>query len=288
MIYTLAEEYCRRKLRFAGARTVVKYRRALDNLKSFLGRDPEIADLQAEVVLDFLAWFSPGRSPHTVNEARAKLVALWNYAARQGLTDVWPDVGKVPTPVRLPVAWRVDQFRALLDACGKMPGSVAGIPAPDWWRGLLLLGWATGERRTALLGFRWADWDPVTHRLIARAESRKGRDRDRLYQVPGWCARMLVELPRTGPLILPWDRSEALYFHHWNRLLRFAGLPADRWHKTHALRRSHASHLAAAGVDASRALGHSSPLVTYEHYLDPQIVGAIDHGDRLPDPTRTT
>jgi integrase len=97
---------------------------------------------------------------------------------------------------------------------------------------------------------------------------------------------MLAELPRTGPLILPWDRSEASYFHHWDRLLKYAGLPADRYHKTHALRKSHASHLAAAGVDASRALGHSSPLVTYEHYLDPQIVGAIDHGDRLPDPTR--
>lgn len=286
MMLELADEYVRRRLRFSGELTRVKYRRVVEKFREFLGRDPVVADLQTETVLDFLAWFAEDRSPHTVNEARAKLVALWNYAAKQGLTNRWPDVSKVPTPQKLPVAWRVEQFQSLIRATAQMPGSVCGIPAPDWWQGLLFLGWATGERRTALLGFQWSDYDPHSGQLVARAEVRKGKDRDRLYVVPIWCRRMLARLPRTAERILPWDRSESLYFHHWDRLLKIAGLPADRYHKTHALRRSHASHLSAAGVDASRALGHSSPLVTYEHYLDPQIVGAIDHGDRLPDPTR--
>jgi len=285
-LHCVADDYVRRKLRFCGALTRKKYRRVVEQLGRFLGRVPVVGDLQVETVLDFLAWLQEGgRSPHTVNEGRAKLVALWNYAARQGMTTVWPDVQKLPTPQRLPVAWQATEFRRLLEATDSMPGTVGGIPAPQWWRALLLLGWATGERRTALLAFRWADYNPETGTLLCRAEARKGNDRDRLYQLPGWCRGCIDALPRPGEVMLPWPQSFHTYFNCYSRLLKSAGLPADRWHKTHALRRSHASHLAAAGVDASKALGHSSPLVTYEHYISPQIVGAISHADKLPDPT---
>lgn len=284
-LLVVSDDYVRRKLRFCGELTRLKYRRVVVQFGRFLGRVPVVADLQVETVLDFLAAISDGRSPHTVNEARAKLVALWNYSAKQKLTDVWPDVEKMPVPRRLPIAWAAADFRKLLDAAGAMPGHVGDAAAGDWWRALLLLGWATGERRAALLGFRWDDYDAESGRLLCRAETRKACDRDRLYQVPVWCRVGLAKLPRSGPVILAWPFSFHTYFLHWNKLLKSAGLPADRYHKTHALRRSHASHLAAAGVDASKALGHSSPLVTYEHYIDPHVVGAISHAEKLPDPT---
>jgi integrase len=146
---------------------------------------------------------------------------------------------------------------------------------------LLLLGWATGERFRALTGFRWADYDPASGRLVARAETRKGQDADRLYLLPPWARQAIEALPRAWPEILHHSTS---YWLRWNDLLKRAGLPADRWHKTHALRRSHASHLAAAGLDASAALGHSSPLVTRQHYLDPTIVGENRAGLSMPIP----
>lgn len=283
----LSDEYVRRKLRFCGELTRRKYRRVCNRLAEFLGRSPVVGDLQTETVLDFLAWLQRERrqSAHTTNEARAKLVALWNYAAKQGATTVFPDVSKLPAPERLPVAWTVQDFQSLLRAARQLTGSVCGIPAADWWTALLLLGWATGERRTALLSFRWADFRGPT-RIVARAETRKGGDRDRLYELPGWCLAAIRKLPRVAPQVLPWDRSDGTYFNRFARLLKSAGLPDDRYHKTHALRRSHASHLAAAGVDASKCLGHSSPQVTYTHYLDPGIVGADTNAELLPDPTR--
>ena len=154
-----------------------KYRRVVTRLGEFLQRAPQVADLNTETLLDFLAWLKESRrqSPHTTNEARAKLVAIWNHAARHGLVSVFPDLSKLPAPERLPVAWRVEDFQRLLKAAQSMPGRVCGIPAADWWTALLLLGWATGERRTALLSFRWGDFRGQT-RLVARAETRKGRD----------------------------------------------------------------------------------------------------------------
>jgi integrase len=41
--------------------------------------------------------------------------------------------------------------------------------------------------------------------------------------------------------------------------------------KFHAMRRTAASHFAAAGGDASHFLGHSSPRITEKYYLDPRI-----------------
>jgi integrase len=286
-LFEVSDEYVRRKLRFCAELTRRKYRRVCNRFGEFLGRTPVVSDLQTETVLDFLAWIHHERrqSAHTTNEARAKLVALWNYAAKQHLTTVFPDVSKLPAPERLPVAWTVSDFQALLRAAAQLKGQVAGMPAADWWTALLLLGWATGERRTALLSFGWSDFRGPD-RIVARAETRKGRDRDRLYELPPWCLAAVRKLPRVAAQLLPWDRSEGTYFNEFARLLKVAGLPNDRWHKTHALRRSHASHLAAAGVDASKCLGHSTPQVTYTHYLDPGIVGADTNAQLLPDPTR--
>ena len=49
----------------------------------------------------------------------------------------------------------------------------------------------------------------------------------------------------------------------------------------HQIRRSVASHLQAAGVDASNVLQHSSPRVTRESYLDPGICAQVKPADVL-------
>jgi len=50
-----------------------------------------------------------------------------------------------------------------------------------------------------------------------------------------------------------------------------AGLPDTREFKFHAIRKSHASHKAAAGVDPQHALGHADGRTTRRHYIDPRI-----------------
>ena len=51
------------------------------------------------------------------------------------------------------------------------------------------------------------------------------------------------------------------------------GLPSDRRHKFHAMRRTVASFYEAAGGNATELLGHSTRDVTRTHYLDPRVVG---------------
>jgi integrase len=132
-LFEVSDEYVRRKLRFCAELTRRKYRRVCNRFGEFLGRTPVVSDLQTETVLDFLAWIHHERrqSAHTTNEARAKLVALWNYAAKQHLTTVFPDVSKLPAPERLPVAWTVSDFQALLRAAAQLKGQVAGMPAAE-------------------------------------------------------------------------------------------------------------------------------------------------------------
>lgn len=67
-----------------------------------------------------------------------------------------------------------------------------------------------------------------------------------------------------------------------SKLFRLAGLPSGRDCKPQRLRRSHATHLKAAGGDPTLALGHSSEEVTRRYYLDPVILGDESPAALLP------
>jgi integrase len=62
--------------------------------------------------------------------------------------------------------------------------------------------------------------------------------------------------------------KDALY-KRFRRIRLLAGLPG--WATFHTLRRSHASHLVAAGGNARQSLGHSTDAVTIRSYLDETI-----------------
>jgi integrase len=83
-------------------------------------------------------------------------------------------------------------------------------------------------------------------------------------------------------LLFPWPYSPSTLYNHYSRLLRRAGLPDDRKSKPQRMRRSFASHLEAAGGNATAALKHSSRKVTERAYLDPRIVGGQNHARLLP------
>jgi integrase len=77
--------------------------------------------------------------------------------------------------------------------------------------------------------------------------------------------------------LFPFPSSEttkkipSAFFHHYRRLLKFAGLPSTRKHLSQCLRRRHVNWLIiAAGVaTAQEAVGHSDPSVTRRYYEDP-------------------
>lgn len=79
-----------------------------------------------------------------------------------------------------------------------------------------------------------------------------------------------------APLVTPDD------FLRINKLLKLAGLPPGRRNQTQRIRRSHLSYWQASGGDAAARANHSSPSVTWKHYLDRSMLPQDDVEKRIP------
>lgn len=275
-ITTLAEAfaaYARHNLFDASAATLNQFRVTLKHAARALGRDVTLSDLTDDLVLSVIQRLrSAGRSEATANKCRSNLLAIWRWLCRKGHLTVWPDVAKVREPRRIPVAWTRAELRRLFDALSSIPGHVAGIPARLWWVALHGVIWDTGERIGAVMQLRWSDISGDS--ILIRAETRKGRTADRSHRLHPSTVKMLAAIRgKPDGLVFPWDRTKDMLWLRYTAILQRAGLPCDRRHKFHAMRRTVASFYEAAGGNATELLGHSTRDVTRSHYLDPRIVG---------------
>ena len=271
--------YKTRKLIGCRENTEGKYLRTIELAGEVLGRKPMVRDLSDELVLATMARkAAKGRSPATVNDVRKTLVALWAWAAKKGLTKIWPDVDRLHVPEAAPVAWTADELRRLFLAAEKAPGEMYGVPCCKLWPALLCVLWDTGERIGAILNLPKSalsgQW------LTVPAKFRKGQTRDRVYKLHPETLEKLAALDsyhedRLIPLLF----CQRAYDVRFRRVLTAAGLPQTRKHMFHCIRRSVTSHLAAAGKDATAALDHANEATTRRHYLDPRIAkvaGPVD------------
>lgn len=283
-ITTLAEAfaaYARHNLFDASPATLNQFRVSLKHAATSLGREVSLDDLCDDLVLSVIQRLrAAGRSEATANKCRSNLLAIWRWLCRKGHKQIWPDVAKVREPRRIPVAWTRSELRRLFDALGKLHGHVAEIPARLWWIALHSVIWDTGERIGAVLKLRWSDISGDA--ILIRAETRKGRTADRAHRLHPSTVRMLAAIRRQpDDLVFPWDRRYDVLWGHYSSILKRAGLPCDRRHKFHAMRRTVASFYEAAGGNATELLGHSSRDVTRTHYLDPRIVGGEQQASDL-------
>ena len=128
----------------------------------------------------------------------------------------------------------------------------------------------TGERIGAV---RQAKWEWVEHDwILFPAESRKGGKRDRRYLLSPATVATLHEIRiRTqSPEIFAWPYCEEYIWRKLKEILIEAGLPHGRKDKFHRFRKTTASVIYAAGMDATDALDHSQRRVT-QRYLDPRF-----------------
>lgn len=272
---SLVTEYTRYRLRGARETTRQKHLWAIDKWAKLLGREPVVSDLSDDAVSDLL-WSlleADGLKPPTANMYGAKLRALWTFAARRGLTAVWPTFAKIPEETEPPVAFTQTELSQLFDAISNTPGSIAGICAAAWWRSLCLTLWDTAERISATLSARWGDL--AGNVLTIRAAARKGRSGSRraaVYRLHPDTVQTIGMIRGDRELIWPWPFHTTTLWLHWNRILQRAGLATDRYHKFHCFRRSVASYAQAGGLDAASLLGHSDRRITETSYLSPAIV----------------
>lgn len=269
-------------LRGRSPKTIKLYLTTLRKFDLFLGRPATLNDLNDDTVSRYLTWFRDlPREAASANKERCNLLAIWRFAARKQFVDHWPDVKAEILPLRIPRAWTSDELARLIASCKKETGYVASIPAGPWWTALHLVAWDTGERISALLGLQWKHVDLANGWLHVPAEIRKGKRSDRLFRLaPDTIdAVKVIQLPKR-PYVFPWVLSQTYIWDKYEPILERAGLPTDRMSKFHRMRKSVASHLEAAGGNATELLGHAKRETTLA-YLDPRIIGEKQASDVL-------
>lgn len=274
--------------------TSIQYRIQIDHFSRWLagenkikGYEATLEDLNDENVSKFLAQRAKDTSPANANKCRNHILPLWRLACRKGLIQIWPDVPKLSTPRRIPQAWTVRQIDALFGACKSLRGKIDGLPAARLMTCFHWLLWNTAERKGATVAIEFMDLDLDERTLHIPAEKRKGQKSDAFYQL--WPetvnAIRLIQSPSRQYLFPELFRTNKLYYHY-RKLLASANLPVGRFSGPHRMRRSFASHLEAAGGDASKALGHSSRKITEDSYIDPRIAKKFDPSSLLWRPGR--
>lgn len=274
-----AARYARHNLATASPNTLRLWRIAVDLFSRHLGRSARIADLTDDTLAGFIGWRLESVTAATTNRDVASLLALWRWLHRCGEVTRWPMVRLVPEPRRTPQAWSRRDFCRLMAAARDAPGRVGDWPARDWWPALLLVLYDTGERIGAVLQLAWPQVDLDGRWVLFLAATRKGRREDKLSRIADDTAEVLAAIRGDG-LVFRWPKDYGYLWACYGRLLRSSGLPTDRYHKFHCIRRTTASHLEAAGGDATAALGHAARRTTLA-YLDPRITQPPQAVDRL-------
>ena len=267
------DRYLPERLARRSDQTKKHYRLSLENLDTFLGHPARLGDLTDRNVAGMLTWLvDSGRCPRTANNRRDYLLAFWRWCARKNLVDEWPDIDPLAEPKTIPRAWTAEQLERLLRACGEQEGRLAGISASTWWTALHGVFWDSGERTGAVLQLRLEDYDPATGELFVPAEIRKNPV-DKLYILTDPTRAELAKmLTPERDLLFAFPFCLGTFYNHYTKLLKSAGLPHGRRDKPQKMRRSFASHLEAAGGNATEALGHSARSVTINSYLDERVV----------------
>lgn len=261
------------RLRGRSPESVRLLRHAVTQFSRWLGRPALLDDLEDLVVSQWLTAMAAKKSPNSVARERSGILALWNLAQGRGLVRLRPTVAPELVPQSTPRAFTADELARLAEAAGWSSGWVGPIPAATFFRALIAVGLETGERINAILSTPRRCWQRPT--LTVPARVRKGRRQERVYELsPEACDLMDAVSRHDGPTAFWWVASDTALRKRWRTITKRAGLGEGRDVQFHALRRSTASHLAAAGLDATAFLGHSSDRITRRSYLDPRVVDA--------------
>lgn len=269
----LHEVYVPLRLRGRSPNSVRLLAHAVRQFSRWLERPARLADLSDLTVSRYLMARAKKLSPHSVARERSGLVAIWNLAHHRGLIKYAPCLPPELCPSKIPRAFTSSELIRLNTAASLSYGYAGRVPASVFFQALLSVAFETGERISALLSIPRACWS--SPHLTVPAFIRKGGKTERVYQLSPETAELLDDAAANGSdRVLYWPSSDNALRKRWKTITRRAGVGDGPDVQFHALRRSTASHLAAAGGDATAYLGHSTDRVTRKSYLDPRITEA--------------
>lgn len=268
--------------------TINSYGKAIRRFSEFLGHTATLDDLTDEICGRFLRWLVDvkGNKAVTANGQFKTIKALWGWCAKKRLVKEFPTIEQLPEPEVVPEAWTLEEMKRLIAACRRRPGTFGGVPACNYWIAFHIFQWDTGERTGAMLGLTWdmLDWKAKT--ILVPAEVRKGGLKAAVYKPKDVTLTILQQIAEPKrELIFGSDigKGRSTFYYQYRKLIKSAGLV---WvpHKCgpQKMRRSFASHLEALGGNATKALRHTSRLVTEQSYLDPRISDTVSPNLMLP------
>lgn len=277
-------DYRKLNTRMRSPETVRLYQVVIRNLNLYLGRETLLSDFNDDTLAGFIRHReSLGKSPNTIGGECSKLFSFWRWCAKRGLVEKFPAIPGPPLKQPTPTAWSRDEVTALLNAAQNAPGMIGDVPRSHYFYCFLLMAWETGERFGALYRLRWNDIDFAERWVVYRGETRKG------FAAADNRQRISRALARALELYRGLSSHDAVFgivdvvtiYNHIKPIHKAAGLPVGRRNMFHKLRRSHATHLYAAGGDATVSLGHSSDYITRKCYLDPKYIRKTFGADLL-------
>lgn len=284
-IRALFVTYETKRLRNKSLGTSGQYWSAINRFEEFLKRDATTDDLFDERVQSFQQWLVDGReiAIDTAVSYCKKLLALWRFGARHRLVENWPEVELLRCPEREPIAWARPEMETKWRALCQADGQFGAVPCRAFWPALESVFWDSAERLGAVLMLRTEDVSLPAAWAICRAESRKGRLRDRGFPLHPQTVELLQRLDAAAGkrrLVFEVPFGEQTLRDKYKQILRAAGLPFDRRHLFHCNRKTAASWFEFLGGDAMKLLDHSSREVT-RRYLAPQVTRPQHAADLL-------
>lgn len=261
------------RLRGRSPNTARLYGCTIRSFGKWLGREPVLTDLEELSLARFLEHRAATRSPFTAEKERSQLMALASLAWERRMIEMKPSCPPAPLPERIPTAWSVDGMQRLMSAA-EDPSTYGRSNSEHYARifpALIAVAWDTGERIGAIVEARREDY--VRPNLLIRAEARKGRKRDRLYQLSAaTCERIERAMYPGCDRLFLWTMSKTYLWDKFGAVVKAAGLETgSKRLRFHQVRRTALSHFAAAGGDPVAMADHSSPKITKRWYLDPRL-----------------
>lgn len=257
--------------------TASTYLYAVRALERHLGRSPKAEDLQEAVLLSFLADRLGRGGGQTVRREAATIFRLWKFAWKRRVTSNDPrdcELPRIKIDREPPIAFTPEELRRVLTSCDQESGYIRGTSVfkAAWWHALVLVLYWSGGRISAVLSLRQGDLDHRTGRLHFAATASKTR-KGQIVVVPPEAIQAVEAMHWAGEAIFPKPYQYRWLWTSWKRILRRAGIPADRWHGFHAIRRTTATLLTqAASIEAARLLlGHATQTQTWA-YVDPRLM----------------
>ncbi|HEY4310956.1 MAG TPA: tyrosine-type recombinase/integrase, partial [Pirellulales bacterium] len=253
-----------------------------------LGRVANVADLEELTIAGWIeSMLSSALARRTINGRLNMLLTLWRMAKRKKFVDSdLTDLRKVKMPRRAPQAWSSEQMGKIIESCRQCKGRFVGVPCDRWWLALVLLIYDTGLRRSAAMKVRFDEIDFRRKVLRVPAERMKNLVEQTFPLTDQTLEAIMATVPPRRKLLFPYpSRDQKTIYGRFKFILMRAGLSATRRDLFQKIRRTTATHIAAAAGESAaiRQLGHQDTL-TIKRYIDPTFMSDHDLAKYLPRP----